>query len=36
VLTGSLYFLGEAMELLQLSPGLAIGERALNEWGAAR
>jgi dihydrofolate synthase / folylpolyglutamate synthase len=30
VLTGSLYFVGEAMELLGL--GAAPGERALNEW----
>ncbi len=30
VLTGSLYFIGEAMELLGL--GAAVGERGLNEW----
>ena len=36
VVTGSLHFLGEAMELLNLSPGTAGGERGLNEWGAAR
>ncbi len=32
VVTGSLYLIGEALELLQLSPTL--GERALNEWSA--
>jgi dihydrofolate synthase/folylpolyglutamate synthase len=31
VIAGSLYLVGEAMELLKLSPGNA-GERALNEW----
>jgi dihydrofolate synthase / folylpolyglutamate synthase len=30
VITGSLYLVGEAMELLGLTP--AAGERALNEW----
>ena len=32
VITGSLYLVGEAMELLGLAPGA--GERELNEWGA--
>lgn len=32
-LAGSLYIIGEAMELLQLSPAMA--ERGLNEWTAA-
>ena len=32
VITGSLYLVGEAMELLQLSPDGAVGERGLNEW----
>jgi dihydrofolate synthase/folylpolyglutamate synthase len=31
-IAGSLYLIGEAMELLHLSPATAIGERALNEW----
>jgi dihydrofolate synthase/folylpolyglutamate synthase len=35
VLTGSLYLVGEALELLGLSPAAA-GERALNEWTAAQ
>lgn len=34
VITGSLHFVGEAMELLELLPGSA-GERGLNEWDAA-
>jgi dihydrofolate synthase / folylpolyglutamate synthase len=34
VITGSLYLVGEAMELLGLNAGR--GERALNEWTAAR
>ena len=34
VITGSLYLVGEAMELLGLSPGS--NERALNEWAATR
>ena len=34
VITGSLYLVGEALELLGLAP--AAGERALNEWSAAR
>ena len=33
VITGSLYLVGEALELLELSPA-ADGERALNEWRA--
>jgi dihydrofolate synthase/folylpolyglutamate synthase len=31
---GSLYLIGEAMELLHLSPAKANNERRLNEWGA--
>ncbi len=34
VITGSLYLVGEALEILRLSPA-AGGERALNEWQAA-
>src|SRR5437879_217818 len=30
---GSLYLIGEAMELLGLSPGKRPSERELNEWG---
>lgn len=30
---GSLYLIGEAMELLRLGGGRALGERGLNEWG---
>jgi folylpolyglutamate synthase/dihydropteroate synthase len=30
---GSLYLIGEAMELLNLSPGKTNSERGLNEWG---
>ncbi|MCX6922502.1 MAG: hypothetical protein NT154_04705, partial [Verrucomicrobia bacterium] len=30
---GSLYLIGEAMELLHLSPAKANNERGLNEWG---
>jgi dihydrofolate synthase / folylpolyglutamate synthase len=33
VVTGSLYLVGEALELLGLSPATG-GERALNEWSA--
>ncbi|HEX9047846.1 MAG TPA: hypothetical protein VF988_12535, partial [Verrucomicrobiae bacterium] len=33
VITGSLYLVGEALELLGLSPAAA-GERGLNEWTA--
>jgi hypothetical protein len=32
-IAGSLYLIGEAMELLRLSPAKATGERGLNEWG---
>jgi hypothetical protein len=32
---GSLYLIGEAMELLHLSPAKASNERRLNEWGDA-
>ncbi|MEY2429901.1 MAG: dihydrofolate synthase / folylpolyglutamate synthase [Verrucomicrobiota bacterium] len=35
VIAGSLYLIGEAMELLQLSPGRIEGERGLNEWSGA-
>jgi dihydrofolate synthase/folylpolyglutamate synthase len=35
VVTGSLYLVGEAMEMLGISPVVAPDERALNEWGAA-
>lgn len=34
-IAGSLYLIGEAMELLHLSPASAAGERGLNEWGEA-
>src|SRR5439155_13255583 len=34
VMAGSLYLVGEAMELLGLSPEAAAGEWRLNEWGA--
>ncbi len=34
VITGSLYLIGEAIELLQLSPALPQNERGLNEWNA--
>ena len=33
IITGSLYLIGEAMELLGLSPAPAREERSLNEWG---
>ena len=33
VITGSLYLVGEAMELLRLAPAPPSDERALNEWG---
>jgi dihydrofolate synthase / folylpolyglutamate synthase len=33
VVTGSLYLVGEALELLGLSPAANGGERTLNEWG---
>jgi dihydrofolate synthase/folylpolyglutamate synthase len=35
VVTGSLYLVGEAMELLHLAPAGAVNERDLNEWGTA-
>ncbi len=35
VITGSLYVIGEAMELLHLSTAPAREERSLNEWSAA-
>ncbi len=34
-IAGSLYLVGEAMELLHLSPAKANNERGLNEWGDA-
>jgi dihydrofolate synthase/folylpolyglutamate synthase len=34
-IAGSLYLIGEAMELLHLSPGRTNSERGLNEWGGA-
>lgn len=36
VVTGSLHFLGEAMELLRLPAFSGPSERSLNEWNAAR
>ncbi len=36
VVTGSLHFLGEAMEALRLAPMPSNGERELNEWQARR
>jgi dihydrofolate synthase / folylpolyglutamate synthase len=36
VVAGSLYLIGEAMELLELSTPQAASERALNEWGNIR
>jgi len=36
VIAGSLYLIGEAMELLQLSTARPNGERGLNEWDGAR
>jgi dihydrofolate synthase/folylpolyglutamate synthase len=35
LVTGSLYLVGEAIELLELSPVAVSGERALNNWQAA-
>lgn len=35
VLAGSLYLIGEAMELLQLSAPTSADEKRLNEWGAS-
>jgi dihydrofolate synthase / folylpolyglutamate synthase len=34
VISGSLYLVGEAMELLQLTPEFKPNERLLNEWGS--
>jgi dihydrofolate synthase/folylpolyglutamate synthase len=34
LVTGSLYLVGEVMEMLNLSPGGGSGERVLNEWGS--
>jgi len=36
VIAGSLYLIGEAMELLQLSAARPNGERGLNEWDGTR
>lgn len=36
VVAGSLYLVGEAMELLQIATSRAGGERGLNEWSASR
>ena len=36
VITGSLYLIGEAMELLKLSPANEVNERNLNEWTTTR
>lgn len=36
VVAGSLYLVGEAMELLQVSAAKTGGERGLNEWSASR
>lgn len=36
VVTGSLHFIGEAMEALGLAPGLPVDEKGLNEWTAPR
>jgi dihydrofolate synthase/folylpolyglutamate synthase len=35
-IAGSLYLVGEAMELLALSPNNGAGERGLNEWESSR
>ena len=35
LLTGSLYFVGEALELLHLTATPAVAERSLNEWSAS-
>jgi dihydrofolate synthase / folylpolyglutamate synthase len=35
-IAGSLYLVGEAMELLSLSPGMKTGERGLNDWSQSR
>ena len=36
VITGSLYLVGEALELLELSTEAGASERNLNEWGGAK
>jgi len=36
IVTGSLYFVGEALELLEMRPGQPTGSRSLNEWDAIR
>ena len=36
IITGSLYLIGEAMELLDLAPNKPANERGLNEWNAVR
>ena len=36
VITGSLYLVGEALELLGLGPASDAGERGLNDWGGAK
>jgi dihydrofolate synthase / folylpolyglutamate synthase len=36
VVTGSLYLVGEALELLGLSPEGSASERGLNEWGGTK
>ncbi len=36
LITGSLYFVGEALELLGLAAGAEAGERELNEWSMVR
>ena len=36
IITGSLYLVGEALELLGLSPDCAADERALNDWTAKK
>jgi dihydrofolate synthase / folylpolyglutamate synthase len=36
VVAGSLYLVGEALEVLALSPSPSLPERALNEWNAQR
>lgn len=35
VVAGSLYLIGEALELLELNPGGETSERGLNEWGGS-
>jgi len=36
VVTGSLYLVGEALELLGLGPAGGVSERGLNEWGGMK